>query len=224
VKSSRLFYALLAAIVLIHAAAASAASIDMDDPRRTVGREDDIRIDAQLIQDTVSPGSTIGVTWQIQNLSPAPVAVADRVVATSYDPDTKTITFAIGSEVPKDGRMPHVVTIAPGETKLFRTGATPMLSGAATRSSLAPPRYVQVKVSILRDLAPFAQLIAQQQKLDARASQQQNAGPVLPDELFDRWFESNDTIFLNAVPVRFSVRPATNGFAAADQRYAAGGG
>jgi hypothetical protein len=33
-----------------------------------------------------------------------------------------------------------------------------------------------------------------------------------------------DTIFLNAVPVRFSARPSTNGFAGADQRYAAGGG
>jgi hypothetical protein len=224
VKSSRLFYALLAAIVLIHAAAASAASIDMDDPRRTVGREDDVRIDAQLIQDTVSPGSAIGVTWQIQNLSDSPIAVADKVVAATYDADSQTITFAIGAEVPSDGRMPRVVTIAAGETKVFRAGATPMLSAAAMRATLAPPRYVQVKVSILRDLAPFAQLIAQQQKLDQRASQQQNAGPVLPDELFDRWFESNDTIFLNAVPVRFSARPSTNGFAGADQRYAAGGG
>ena len=186
----------------------------MDDPRRTVGREDDVRIDAQLIQDTVSPGSAIGVTWQIQNLSDSPIAVADKVVAATYDADSQTITFAIGAEVPSDGRMPRVVTIAAGETKVFRAGATPMLSGAAIRATLAPPRYVQVKVSILRDLAPFAQLIAQQQ----------NAGPVLPDELFDRWFESNDTIFLNAVPVRFSARPSTNGFAGADQRYAAGGG
>ncbi|HEX6642024.1 MAG TPA: hypothetical protein VF215_12975, partial [Thermoanaerobaculia bacterium] len=90
-KPSRLFYALLAAIVLIHAAAASAASIDMDDPRRTVGREDDVRIDAQLIQDTVSPGSAIGVTWQIQNLSDSPIAVAEKVVAATYDADSRTI-------------------------------------------------------------------------------------------------------------------------------------
>src|SRR5690349_7366338 len=212
-KPSKLFYALLAAIVLIHAAAASAASLDMNDPRRTVGREDDVRIDAQLIQDTVSPGSAIGVKWQMQNLSDSPVAVADRVVQTSYDPDSRTITFAIGSEVPKDGRMPHVVTIAPGETKLFSAGATPALSGAATRSMFTPPRYVQVKVSILRDLAPFAELIAEQQRNEQRVAQQQKMGAVLPDALFDQWFESNDTIFLNAVPVRFAPRSnATNGF------------
>jgi hypothetical protein len=203
VKSSRLFFALFAAIVLIHAEAASADAIDMDDPRRTVGREDDVRIDAQLIQDTVSPGSSIGVTWQIQNLSASPVAVAEKAVVASYDADSQTITFAIGSEVPKDGRMPHLVTVGAGETKVFHAGATPMLAAAATRASLAPPRFVQVKVTILRDLVPFAQ---------------QRAGQLLPDDLFDKWFESNDTIFLNAVPVRFSARPSTNGFAGADQR------
>ena len=204
-KSSKLFFALLAAIVLLHAAAASAGAIDMDNPRRTVGREGDVRIDAQLVQDTVSPGTPIGVAYQIENFSSLPIAVADKVVDATYDQDSRTITVSIGSEVPDDGKMPHVVTIKPGEKKLFRIGATPMLGGAASRTSLAAPRYVQVKVSILRDLEPFAKVTTAQ---------------TLSDELFDKWFEANDTIFLNAVPVRFSSRRA-NGFAAADQR---GGG
>ena len=152
-KPSKLFYSLLAAIVLLHAAAAIADTIDMDDPRRTVGREGDVRIDAQLVQDTVSPGTPIGVAWQIQNFSKSPVAVADKVADATYDQDTRTITLSIGSEVPQDGKMPHVVTVAPGEKKVFRTGATPMLGATATRSPQAGPRYVQVKVSILRDLA-----------------------------------------------------------------------
>jgi hypothetical protein len=180
----------------------------MDDPRRTVGREDNVRVDAQLVQDTVSPGSPIGVTYQIENSSSTPIALADKVSDASYDADSRTITVSIGSEVPSDGRMPHVVTVAPGEKKLFRTGVTLALSAAATRSSLAPPRYVQIKVSILRNLAPFAQLIARQ------------TGPAqtLPDDLYDRWFESNDTIFLNAVPVHFAARRNPGGFAGADQR------
>ena len=202
-KPSKLFYSLLAAIVLLHAAAAIADTIDMDDPRRTVGREGDVRIDAQLVQDTVSPGTPIGVAWQIQNFSKSPVAVADKVADATYDQDTRTITLSIGSEVPQDGKMPHVVTVAPGEKKVFRTGATPMLGATATRSPQAGPRYVQVKVSILRDLAPFAKISASQ---------------ILSDELFDKWFEANDTIFLNAVPVRFSTRRSSNGFVAADQR------
>jgi len=208
VKSSKLFFALLAAIVLLHAAAASAGAIDMDNPRRTVGREDNVRIDAQLVQDTVSPGTPIGVAYQIENFSSSPVAVADKVVDATYDQDSRTITVSIGSEVPDGGKMPHVVTIAPGEKKVFRIGATPMLGGASARASLAAPRYVQVKVSILRDLEPFAKTAPAQ---------------TLSDELFDKWFEANDTIFLNAVPVRFSARRNTNGFAAADQRTSGGG-
>ena len=214
-KTSKRFYALIAAIVLSHAAAASAGgAIDMDDPRRVVGREDDVRIDAQLIQDTVTPGAPIGVTYQIQNLTNAPVAVADKVTDASYDSDTLTITLSIGSEVPPDGRMPHVVTIAPGEKKVFRTGATPVINTAAVRASAGnAPRYVQVKVSILRDLGPFAQLIA---------AQQPKGGELLTDAQFDQWFASNDTIFLNAVPVRFNPRSQTN-FAGADRRDAGRG-
>lgn len=180
----------------------------MDDPRRTVGREDNVRVDAQLIQDTVSPGSPIGITYQIENSSSTPVALADKVLDASYDSDSRTITVSIGSEVPVDGKMPHVVTIAPGEKKVFRAGVTPALGAAAARSSLAPPRYVQIKVSILRDLDPFAQLIARQS----------GAGQVLTDELFDRWFESNDTIFLNAVPVRFSAWRNPGEFSGAEHR------
>lgn len=210
-KPSRLFFPLIAAIILLPSAFAD--SIDMDDPRRTVGREDDVRVDAQLVQDTVSPGSPIGITYQIENFSAAPVAVADKVSDASYDPDSRTITVSIGSEVPSDGKMPRVVTVAPGEKKLFRIGVTPSLGAAASRSSLAPPRYVQIKVTILRDLAPFAQLIARQA----------GTAQTLPDDLYDRWFESNDTIFLNAVPVRFAVRRNPNGFASADQRGTGGG-
>jgi hypothetical protein len=210
VKPSRIF-PLIAAIVLIPSAFAD--GIDMDNPRRTVGREDNVRVDAQLVQDTVSPGSPIGITYQIENASSAPVAVAAKVSDASYDPDSRTITVSIGSEVPSDGKMPHVVTVAPGEKKVFRTGVTPSLGAAASRSTLAPPRYVQIKVSILRNLAPFAQLIARQT----------GTAQTLPDDLYDRWFESNDTIFLNAVPVRFSARRNQGGFAGADQRGTGGG-
>ena len=211
-KSEKLLFALLATIILIHAAAASAAAIDMDDPRRLVGRENDVRIDAQLVQDTVSPGSPIGVTYQIQNLSRHPVAIADKVSTASYDEDTRTVTLAVGAEVPPDGKMPHLVVIAPGEKKVFRAGATPTFNAAAIRTAMTSgPRYVQVKISILRDLAPFEALIAQ----PGRVPQ------MLSDAQFDSWFESNDSIFLNSVPVRYS--PRRSNFASADRRDASGG-
>lgn len=205
----RLFVLAFAATTLLHISAVNAATIDMDDPRRVVGREGDIRVDAQLIQDTVSPGTAVGVTYQIENFGTTPVAVADKVADATFDSDTRTITLAIGAEVPPDGKMPHVVTIAPGEKKIFRAGATPSLNAAAMRSALAAsPRYVQVKVSILRNLAPFERLIAEQTR-----------GPrQLTDAQFDQWFESNDTIFLNTVPVRYA--PRAGSIAGAEHRDA----
>lgn len=194
-KSSKWFLALLASIILIHAAAAAAANIDMDDPKRLLGRAGDVRVDAQLVRDTVSPGAPIGITYQIQNFSNAPVAVAMKVSDASYDGDTRTITLAIGSEVPPDGNMPQMVVIAPGEKKVLQAAATPKLSAQAMRAQLGlAPRFVQVKVAILRNVEPYAQLIASQ---DGRTKRR------LSDELFDRWFESTDTIFLNSVPVQF---------------------
>jgi hypothetical protein len=65
------------------------------------------------------------------------------------------------------------------------------------------PRYVQVKVNVLRDLKPFEELITQQQ----RAGQAQTAqvAQKLDDSLFEKWVESNDAIFLNSVPVRWEA-------------------
>ncbi|HEY0140258.1 MAG TPA: hypothetical protein VGF48_05130 [Thermoanaerobaculia bacterium] len=208
-KSSRLFLFLLSVITLIYAMAANAAGIDMDEPRRALGREGNVRIDAQLSQDTVSPGSPIGVTYQIQNLSSQPVAVAERVTDASYDEETRTITLSIGSEIPGEN-APRLTLIQPGEKKVFRTAATAAMNVRSSNTAFSnAPRYVQVKVSILRDLAPFAQLIEKQ----ARPQR-------MSDELFDQWLASNDTIYLNALPVRYQPRSS---MVSAAERSARGG-
>ncbi|MBV8519022.1 MAG: hypothetical protein JO197_16630 [Acidobacteria bacterium] len=207
-KSTRLFFLLFFAIVLLHAAAAHGASINMDDPRRALGREDDVRVDAQLVQDSISPGAPIGITYQIQNFTTSPVAVADKVSDASYDSDSGTITVSLGSEIPS-GRLPHMVLIAPGEKKVLRGAAMVALNAAAIRTSMAGvPRYVQVKVTILRDLTPFLAMIQKQAQAPAVAQ-------TLPDELFERWLESNDTIYLNALPVQWSPRARMSGADAA---------
>ena len=213
-NSKKASLALAASILL--PMAAGAADIDMDDPRRAVGREDDVRIHAQLLRDTVSPGTPIGVTYQIENLTSSTVAIADKVADASYDEDSRTITVGIGSEVPVDGAMPHMVTIAPGEKKTMRAAAIPMFSAATMRGPYTiAPRFVQVKVTILRNLAPFADLIRNQP--ETRTGQQ------LSDELFDRWLEGSDTIFLNVLPVGWSPRdPSAN--VDASQRGRARGG
>jgi len=187
----------LAASTILTAMAAEAAEIDMNDPRRAVGREDDVRVDAQLTRDTISPGSAISVTYQIQNFTSATVAIADKISDATYDEDDRTITLAIGAEVPVGGTMPHMVTIAPGERKVLRATAIPLLAASAVRTASAiSPRYVQVKVTILRDLTPFIALIQNQSQARARLS----------DELFNRWMENSDSIFLNAVPVGWTAQ------------------
>jgi hypothetical protein len=106
--------------------------------------------------------------------------------------------------------MPQMVLIAAGETKVLQTAAAPAWTAAALKTARgAGPRYVQLKVAILRDLRPFQALI---QKQDARTKQR------LTDQQFEQWFDANDTIFLNAVPVYFT-RPQDS---TADQRDARG--
>jgi len=202
----------LAASTLLTTADASAAGIDMNDPRRALGRENDVRVDAQLTQDTVTPGTAIAVTYQIQNFSESTVAVADRLNDASYDEDSRTITIGVGSEVPGDGSLPHLVTIAPGEKKVLRTAVTPVFSASALRASFAAsPRYVQVKVTILRDLAPFQPLM------------QSSSRARLSDALFDRWIEASDTIFLNSLPVAWTPRESSGGADVSAGRHAASG-
>ncbi|HEX7154773.1 MAG TPA: hypothetical protein VF618_25035 [Thermoanaerobaculia bacterium] len=197
-KSSNLFLATTTTFLI--AAAAQAASVNMEDPRRALGREDDVRVDAQIFQETVSSGTPITITYQIHNLTQQPVAIAAKTAAASYDADTQTITVAIGSEVPADGQMPQLVTIAPGEKKTMQVAATPNFVLPRMRTPfVAAPRYVQLKVNILRNLEPFATLIEQQGKSP-------NQRVALSDDQFDHWLESNDAIFLNAIPVHWQPR------------------
>jgi hypothetical protein len=180
---------------VIVAQSALANAVNMDDPRRAVGREDDIRIDAQLMAESVAPGAPVGVVWQIQNFSSDPVAVDPGTVNASFDAETGTITIGIGAEIPQDGRMPSVELVGAGEMKSFRSGATPRLHAARISSGFdAMPRLVRIKVTIVRDVEPFISLI------------RSGSTKPLSNDLFERWFEVTETIFLNTLPVYYSPR------------------
>lgn len=200
-KSSKLFAAAVLSFVAVAGRAAN--SIDMTDPRRALARDDDVRIDAVLVEDTVSSGSPVGVTYQVENLSSHSIAIADKVCDISYDIDSRTITLSFGSDVPKDGQMPHLTLIAPGQKKTLTGGAILHVAAASTTRSVfaSIPQYVEIAVNVLREVAPFEQLIAEQDHA-ARALS-------LTDKQFDQWLESNDTILLNAIPVHYSA-PRTN--------------
>lgn len=189
----------IALIALLTAATSQAAKVDMSDPRRAVGREDDVRVDAELAHDTVSSRSKIGVIYQVQNLTASPIAIADKVSDTTYDAETQTITISLGAEVPAGETMPHLVVIAPGETKTFRSGGSVSIAVPNQRGPWTPvPRFVQIKVTVLRDLKPFAALIDQQNKMAA--------APPLSNDSFDQWVDRVASVFLNPIPVRWEAK------------------
>lgn len=189
--------AVAAAVLFLISSTAHAAGVDFKDPRRALGREDNIRVDAQLLQETLSPSSAISVTYQVENLTTVPIAIADKVADASYDPDSQTITISIGAEIPTGTAMPHLTTIAPGQTRTFRIGATPQMTVANSKSPWAHvPRFVQIVVNVLRDLGPFTNLLAQQA--------QSATPPPLPNGLFDTWVDSVSSVELNVLPVRWS--------------------
>lgn len=189
------FFLLIAATTFSYTTAAFAARVDMNDPKRALALDDDIRIDAQLADDTVGSGSSVSVTFQVQNNSSQPVALATKVTDSSFDPESQTVTISIGAEIPNGPTMPRLSVIKAGEKRTFTTIAPVHVVLPAVRSPFIPyPRYVQVKVSVLRDIEPFAELISQQRD---------TAQPPLPDSLFETWVENNDAIFLNAIPVHW---------------------
>src|SRR5437870_2406411 len=150
-RSSSLFLGLA-----MISAAALAAQVDFKDPRRAVGRENDIRVDAELADDVVSLAFPIGVTYQIENLTPDTIAVADKVTDSEYDSESQTITLSIGAEVPTGPFMPHLVTIKPGQKRVFTGGVFVHVAVPSARTPWTPvPRYVQIKVVVLRDVTPF---------------------------------------------------------------------
>ncbi len=76
--------------------------------------------------------------------------------------------------------MPRLVVIGPGETRTLGAGAT--FTGPSV------PRFVQIRVSILRNATEFVSIAERQPLTDAQ---------------FDRWLQGNESIELNAIPVRY---------------------
>lgn len=189
-------------LMLTTAAAMARPHVDMKDPRRALAREDNIRIDAQLLQETLQPNGPITVTYQIENLSNSAIAVADRISDVDFNPDDVTLTLTIGAETLTGKTLPHLVVIAPGEKKTLRSGGTVHGVLNAHGPFAVVPHSVLICVNVLRDVAPFRQAIV--------AQREPNAAVAVTNDMFDRWIDSNDSIELNSLPVRWSSEPKEN--------------
>ena len=187
-----------AALALFFTACTS-APVDMTAPRRVVGTESAVRVDAEIRGEEIRPGSPVPITYEITNQRDQTIAVAEVVSVTTYDSETQTITVNIGSEVPGLELLPHLITIAPGEKKSFSTAAR---VAAVTQVGAAGPRArysagLRLKVNFLGDTTPFAELLNIPEKAVADAKR--------ADALFGVWLDRNEVVYTNAVPMRFSL-------------------
>lgn len=189
----------IALILLL--AACSTAGVDMNEPRRVVGTENSVRIDAQITGESVRPGARIPVTYTITNERPGPIAVADLVEETSWDEELRTFTVTIGSEVPGNQLLPRLIEIAPGEQKTFtgvaRLNFVPQPSVDPRKT--AQPAAFRLKLNFLGETEPFRELIGLKENAIAN--------PRLADELFPLWLERNEVVYTNSVPMRWETRP-----------------
>lgn len=186
-----------AALALFFIACAS-APVNMEAPRRVVGTESSVRVDAEIRGEEIRPGSPVPITYEITNQRAQTIAVADIVPVTTWDAETQTITVNIGSEVPGLELLPRLISIAPGEKKVFTAAAR--LAVVTPVGSAGPrARYsaLRLKVNFLGDTAPFAELLDMREKALADAKR--------ADELFPIWLDRNEFVVTNAVPMRFAL-------------------
>jgi hypothetical protein len=184
----------------------ASTAVDMAEPRRIVGTENSVRVDAQVSADQVAPGSYIPITYEITNQRETAIAVAELVPETTYDPESRMFTVNIGSEVPGNELLPRLVSIAPGEKKSF-TALARVIYVRAPRQADAQlgteAAEFRLKVNFLGDTEPFRQLIG--------IKEVAVTDPKLADTLFPLWLERNEVVYTNAIPMRWAARTRDSG-------------
>jgi hypothetical protein len=196
--------------LLLLLAGCAATKVDMDEPRRIVGTESSVRVDAQVIGDEARPGVQIPITYEVTNQRSTPIAIAELVPYTSYDAETHTFTVNVGSEVPGNELLPRLVEIAPGEKKTFTIAARIHFVMPGTAVGPPPPAELRLKLNFLGDTEPFRQLIG--------IKERGVADRALADQLFPLWLERNEIVTTNSIPMRLLARQRSSAEGAGPRR------
>lgn len=194
--------AVLLFAALFLASCATSTHVDPKEPKRVLGLENDVRVDAQLSADRMAPNSLVGVTYEIENLRSEPIALADLLPEITYENDSRTITINLGAEVPGNQIVPRLIRIRSGEKKSFTTSARMnLVMPAAAGPFVSYPQLLRLKVNFLGNVQPFEKLIDIPERAIADAK--------LADSMFTTWIENNEAVVTNAIPIRWG---GTEGF------------
>jgi hypothetical protein len=184
------------------APATTPGKINMKEPRRMVGTENNVRVDAEIFGEEMIQGGSIAIKYEITNQRATPILIADLIAQSNYDPDTRTVTIDIGSEIPGAELLPRLLAIPSGERRTFHAGAHISIAIPPNSPWTPKPRALQLRVNFLGDPAPFVKLV----DIPERSIRDKK----LADELFPKWVERNETVTTNALPMRWQG-PRTSG-------------
>jgi len=183
-------------LLLLLTACVTTTTVDMKEPRRVVGTENDVRIDAEVYSDTLSPSANIPIKYDISNNRPNTILVADLLLNATYDPDTRMVTVDIGSEIPGEEFLPRLIAIPAGGKKSFSASAHVSIMQNPSATPFVPrPNALRLRVNFLGDPKPFAQLIDIPEKAVR--------DPALAAAIFPKWVEQNETVITNTLPMRW---------------------
>jgi hypothetical protein len=177
------------------APATTPGKINMKEPRRMVGTENGVRIDAEIYGEEMIQGASLAIKYEITNQRATPILIADLIAQSDYDPETRTVTVDIGSEIPGEELLPRLLSIPSGERRTFNTGAHINVRIPPNSPWTPKPRALQLRVNFLSDPAPFAMLVG----IPERAVRDKK----LADELFPKWVERAESVTTNALPMRW---------------------
>ena len=186
----------IALLLITLAACSSTQPVDMSEPRRVVGTENNVRIDAEVYGDTLGPNVNIPVKYDITNNRSSAILVADLLLNATYDPETQMVTVDIGSEIPGAEFLPRLISIPSGGKKTFRSAVRVAILQSPSSTPFIPrPNKLRLRVNFLGETKPFEKLIDMPEKAVH--------DPVLAEALFTKWVEGNETVVTNTLPMRW---------------------
>jgi hypothetical protein len=180
---------------LVLIACTSTKPVDMAEPRRVVGTESDVRVDAEVYGDRLGPNITLPLKYDVTNHRNNTILIADLLPESTYDPETHMVTISIGSEIPGEQFLPRLIPIRSGERKSFSTAAHVVIVANPGSPWVPRPNALRLKVNFLSDPTAFQKLIAIPEK--------SLHDPALAAQLFPKWVEGNETVFTNTLPMRW---------------------